>query len=152
MFKPIPLNLPPFPFKLNQEGNKLYIFDELRKKQLLLTPEEWVRQHWIRYLMDQKRFPKALLKVEGGLKLNTLSKRTDLVLFDRNGQRLLIAEFKAPQVKITQKAFDQVARYNMVHQVRYLVVSNGLQHYYAKVDFEQETYAFLPELPTYDLL
>ncbi|WP_028298016.1 type I restriction enzyme HsdR N-terminal domain-containing protein [Olivibacter sitiensis] len=152
MFKPVPLNLPPYPFSLKQDADRLLIFDELRKKHLLLTPEEWVRQHWIQHLISNKNFPKALIQAEGGLRLNSLQKRTDLVLFNRDGNRLLIAEFKAPTVKITQKVFDQIARYNMVHRVKYLLVSNGLEHYYALVDFNLQSYRFLPELPVYEEL
>src|SRR5690606_1411121 len=117
MFKPIPLNLPPHPFQLQVEEDKVYIFDELRKRFLLVTPEEWVRQHWVQHLMNKKGYPKALIQSEGGLTLNSLKKRTDLVVFGRAGQRLLIAEFKAPSIKISQAVFDQIARYNMVHQV-----------------------------------
>lgn len=152
MFKPVPLNLPAFPFQLKQDADRLFIFDELRKKHLLLTPEEWVRQHWIQHLISNKYFPKVLIQAEGGLKLNGLQKRTDLVVFDRSGERLLLAEFKAPSIKISQKAFDQIARYNMVHRVRYLLVSNGLEHYYAIIDFESQSYRFLSELPVYSQL
>src|SRR5690606_15522306 len=115
MFTPIPLNLPPHPFQLQVKEGQVYIFDELRKRHLLVTPEEWVRQHWIQHLMNQKGFPKALIQSEGGLTLNSLNKRTDLVVFDRTGERLLIAEFKAPSIKISQSVFDQIARYNIVH-------------------------------------
>lgn len=149
MFKPIPLNLPPHPFKLQINENQIYIFDELRKRFLLVTPEEWVRQHWIHYLINGKGYPKGLLQSEGGLTLNSLKKRTDLVIFNHQGERLIIAEFKAPSVKLTQSAFDQIARYNIVHQVPYLIVSNGLEHYYCKVNFEKSTYEFLKELPPY---
>jgi hypothetical protein len=152
MFKPIPLNLPPHPFQLQVEDDHVYIFDELRKRFLLVTPEEWVRQHWIQHLMNQKGYPKALIQSEGGLTLHSLKKRTDLVIFNRNGERLLIAEFKAPSIKVSQAVFDQVARYNMVHRVPYLLVSNGLEHYYCKVDFERSTYSFLEELPLYEEL
>src|SRR5690554_3771759 len=143
MFKPIPLNLPPYPFRLQVEEDKVYIFDELRKRFLLVTPEEWVRQHWVQFLMNKKGYPKALIQSEGGLTLNSLKKRTDLVVFDRAGERLLIAEFKAPSIKISQTVFDQIARYNMVHQVPFLLVSNGLEHYYCKVNFEESNYSFL---------
>lgn len=152
MFKPIPLNLPPHPFKLQVEDEQVYIFDELRKRFLLVTPEEWVRQHWVQHLMNGKGYPKALIQSEGGLMLNSLKKRTDLVIFNQTGERLLIAEFKAPSIKISQAVFDQVARYNMVHRVPYLLVSNGLEHYYCKVDFEKSSYSFLEELPFYEEL
>ncbi|WP_118194142.1 type I restriction enzyme HsdR N-terminal domain-containing protein [Albibacterium indicum] len=149
MFKGIPLNLPPYPFRLKQEDGKVFIFDELRKRYLLVTPEEWVRQHWIQYLINQKRYPKTLIQCEGGLKLNELQKRTDLLIFNRTGEKILIAEFKAPSVKITQEAFDQIARYNLIHRVPLLVVSNGLQHYYCHIDFERKSYQYIEDLPDF---
>lgn len=152
MFKPIPLNLPPHPFQLQIKEDQVYIFDELRKKHLLVTPEEWVRQHWIQHLINEKEFPKGLIQSEGGLTLNSLKKRTDLVMFDRNGERLLIAEFKAPSIKISQAVFDQISRYNIIHRVPFLLVSNGLEHYYCQVDFEKSTYVFLEELPKFEEL
>lgn len=149
MLIPTPLNLPNYPFKLVRDKNKLVIFDEIRKKYLVLTPEEWVRQHWIQHLINTKGFPKALIQSEGGLKLNSLQKRTDIVVFNNLGKRVLIAELKAPSVKITQAVFDQVARYNMVHRVPYLLVSNGIQHFYCQINFENDSYIFLEELPHY---
>jgi len=147
MFKGTPLNLPPYPFQLRRRNEKVYIFDELRKKYLLVTPEEWVRQHWIQHLINQKGVSKGLIQSEGGLKLNNLQKRTDLIVFNTAGKRILIAEFKAPDIKITQAVFDQIARYNFVHKIPLLLVSNGLTHYYCKVDFENEMYQFIEELP-----
>lgn len=149
MFKPIPLNLPPHPFKLQEREGQVYIFDDLRKKHLIVTPEEWVRQHWIQHLINDKGFPKGLIQSEGGLTVNTLKKRTDLVVFDRHGERLLIAEFKAPSIRINQAVFDQIARYNLVHKVPYLLVSNGLEHYYCKINIEQSSYTFLVDLPLF---
>src|SRR5690606_15557533 len=140
MFKGIPLNLPPYAFQLREENKKVYIFDDLRKKYLLVTPEEWVRQHWIQYLINHKGYPKTLIQSEGGLRLNDLRKRTDLIVFNSKGERVLIAEFKAPAIKITQQVFDQVARYNFIHKVPLLLVSNGLTHFYCKVDFEKNNY------------
>ncbi len=149
MQEPIPLNLPGHPFKLLRRANGLFVYDELRKKYLKLTPEEWVRQHWIHYLIREKEVPKNLIQSEGGLMLNTLQKRTDLVLFARDGKRLCIGEFKAPHIKISQSVFDQISRYNIVHRVPYLLVSNGLQHYYCKINFEEQSYSFMEELPSY---
>lgn len=152
MFKPIPLNLSPHPFKLKEKNGEIYIFDELRKRNLLVTPEEWVRQHWIQHLIKENKIPKGLIQAEAGLNLNSLQKRTDLVVFNHHGERILIAEFKAPSIKINQAVFDQISRYNIVHRVPYLLVSNGLKHYYCKVDYEKSTYTFLRELPNYDVL
>ncbi len=149
MFRPIPLNLPAYAFRLRESNNKLYIFDQLRKRRLLLTPEEWVRQHWIHYLIAHKGYPKGLIRTEAGFTLNSLKKRHDLLVTDTSGNPVLLAEFKAPQVKITQAVFEQIARYNMVHRVPLLLVSNGLQHYYCSIDFEQQSFTFIKELPAY---
>lgn len=149
MFQPEPLNLPPYPFKLTQKESQLFIFDELRKKNLVLTPEEWVRQHFIQFLIQEKNYPKSLIKLEGGIKLNKLQKRTDILIYSKTGVPEILIECKASSVKIDQKVFDQIARYNLIHQVKYLVVSNGLAHYYCEMDYESQSYRFLPELPNY---
>ncbi|GGH12919.1 type I restriction enzyme HsdR N-terminal domain-containing protein [Sphingobacterium alkalisoli] len=149
MFKPIPLNLPAYPLKLTRNQEKVLVFDVLRKKNLILTPEEWVRQHWIHYLHQHKKYPKALMKIEGGLQLNSLQKRSDLLIYNRKGNMVLLAEFKAPHVKITQNTFHQIANYNSIHKIPLLLVSNGLEHYYCKIDFEKETFEFIEELPNY---
>lgn len=151
-FTPQALNLPPYPFKLHKKDDQHYIFDEIRKKHLVLTPEEWVRQHFIQYLILEKGFPKSLIQIEGGLTLNNLQKRTDLVIYNRNGERIMIVECKAPGIKISQAVFDQAARYNSVHQVKWLVVTNGLKHCYAIIDHEAQSFSFLEELPAYDQL
>ena len=111
-----------------------YIFDEIRRKYLVLTPEEWVRQHVVQYIIKEKGYPKALIKLEGGLKLNSLQKRTDIVVFNTQGEKILLVECKAPTVRITQNTFDQIARYNIIHKVPLLFVSNGLQHYACKIN------------------
>jgi len=149
MFEPVQLNLPSYPFKIKREESSHFIFDEIRKKYLVLTPEEWVRQHLVQYIIREKSYPKALIKLEGGLKLNSLQKRTDVVVFNTHGQKVLMIECKAPSVKITQEVFDQIARYNIVHKVPLLFVSNGIHHYYCKINFEQKNYQFIEELPEY---
>lgn len=146
-----PLNLPPYPFKITELSKQLFIFDELRKKDLVLTPEEWVRQHYVQYLISIKKYPKGLIKLEAGLSLNGLAKRSDIVVFDRNGNKILLIECKAPQVKISQKVFDQVARYNMVHKVPVIGVTNGLVHYQCRIDFTAESYQFIEEIPDYSV-
>ena len=143
------LNLPSYSFRTRQEVDKTYIFDEIRKKFLLLTPEEWVRQNFIRYLVAEKGFPAALLIIERGLKVNRNPFRADLLVCDRMGAPLLVAEFKAPAVKLSQAAFDQIARYNMQFRVPYLIVSNGLNHYCCQIDFIAESYTFLKEIPDF---
>ena len=145
----VPLQLPPYPFKISDQNGQLILFDVIRKKNIIITPEEWVRQHFVQYLINQKHYPKALIKLEGGHKLHGMAKRTDIVVFNSSGDKILLVECKAPSVPIDQKTFDQVARYNMVHKVNLLAVSNGLQHYYCRIDFEKRDYQFIEELPDY---
>lgn len=149
MFDPIPLNLPSYPLRIREESSGTYIFDEIRKKFLLLTPEEWVRQHLVQFLIRDKGYPRSLIKLEGGLKLNSLQKRSDILLFNNLGEKILLVECKAPSVKITQDTFDQIARYNFIHRVQWLLVSNGLQHFCCEIDFEKSSYRFVEELPEY---
>ncbi len=149
MFNPVPLNLPSYPFKLKNDGDKTYIFDPFRKKFLVLTPEEWVRQHLVQYLVNYKNYPAGLIKLEGGLTLNSLQKRTDVIAFDVAGNKVLLAECKAPTIKISQKVFDQIARYNFIHHIEVLLVSNGIEHFCCRVDFEKRSYEFLKEIPFY---
>lgn len=144
-----PLHLPPYPFKITDHGDKLTLFDEIRKKHIIITPEEWVRQHFVQYLINQKGYPKTLIKLEGGLTVHGKPLRSDIVVFNSAGERVLMVECKAPSVKISQKTFDQVARYNMAHKVSLLAVSNGLDHYYCRIDFNEQNYHFLRELPAY---
>jgi hypothetical protein len=145
----LPLQLPPYPFKITDQNGQLILFDIIRKKNIVITPEEWVRQHFVQYLINQKHYPKTLIKLEGGHKLHGMPKRSDIVVYNRSGEKILLVECKAPSVAIDQKTFDQVARYNMVHKVKLVAVSNGLQHYYCRIDFENNNYQFLEELPDY---
>ena len=115
----------------------------------MLTPEEWVRQHLVQYLVLEKNYPRSLIKLEGGLKLNSLKKRTDVVVYNNEGAKILLIECKAPSVKITQKVFDQIARYNIVHKVPLLMVSNGLSHFYCEINFEKNSYQFVEDIPRY---
>lgn len=148
----IPLNLPIYPFKIVTRNNKQYIFDALRKKYVALTPEEWVRQHFTRYLLEEKGYPKGLLANEMQVNLNGTRKRCDTVLFRRNLTAQMIVEYKAPSVEITQTVFDQITRYNMVLKVDYLIVSNGLRHYCCRIDYSDCSYVFLPDIPRYEEL
>ena len=147
MFEPVQLNFPNYPFRIQQDENQTYIFDEIRKKFLVLTPEEWVRQHLVQYLIKEKGYPRSLIKLEGGLKLNALQKRTDIVVFNNSGQKVLMVECKAPSIKLTQLVFDQIARYNIIHQVPLLMVSNGLQHLACIINIQEKTYQFVEDLP-----
>ena len=130
-------------------NGKNVIFDSLRKKYVALTPEEWVRQHFIHFLTDFKGYPKGLLANEVQLNLNGTKKRCDTVLFNSELNARMIVEYKAPQVEITQAVFDQITRYNMVLKVEYLIVSNGLHHYCCRIDYQTMKYTFLPDIPAY---
>lgn len=143
------LNFPVYSFRFKNSENKLSIFDEIRKKFILLTPEEWVRQHVVQFLLQDKKYPKSYINVEKLIKINDLSKRYDGVVFEPNGEIFLLIECKAPEVPISQQTFDQIARYNLVLKAKYLMVTNGLNHYFCQMDFENEKYVFLKELPEY---
>ena len=143
------LNFPAYSFRFKNSENKVSIFDEIRKKFILLTPEEWVRQHVVQFLLQDKKYPKSYINVEKLIKINDLSKRYDGVVFQPNGEIFLLIECKAPEVPISQQTFDQIARYNLVLKAKYLMVTNGLNHYFCQMDFENEKYVFLKELPKY---
>ena len=145
----IDLNLPKYSLKIKNKENKLFIFDVIRKKYVVLTPEEWVRQNYLQYLIHDKKYPASLIAVEKQVKVNNLSKRTDILIFDRQGKPQIIVECKAPSVKIGQDTFDQIARYNLKLDVSLLVITNGLQHYYAQMDKKAMKYVFLKELPSF---
>src|SRR5699024_6448697 len=130
---------------------KIHIFDVIRKKFILLQPEEWVRQHVVRYLMIQKKYPLSLINVEKVLTVNGLKKRYDVIVYNSDGSIQLIVECKAPTVPITQDTFDQIARYNSSLKGNFLMVTNGLQHYYCKMDYKEEKYIFRKEIPSYML-
>lgn len=143
------LNLPNYKFKLKSNENKTLIFDNIRKKYVVLTPEEWVRQHYIYFLIEEKGYPRSLIALEKQLVINNRKKRTDILIFNTSGNPQIIVECKAPSIKITQATFDQIARYNLKLKANYLIVTNGLDHYYCKMDFEKESYIFLTEIPNY---
>ena len=147
-----PLNLPAYPFQLRTEGERTTIFDPLRQRYVRLTPEEWVRQHFVQYLIQGLGYPRALIAVEMGFTYQGMARRADVVVHDRQGHPLLMVECKAPEVEVGQATFDQVARYNMVVQANYLVVTNGLVHYCCVLDRAAHTYRFLDALPRYDAL
>lgn len=146
------LNLPTFAVKVKEKEGKQTVFDPARHKYVALTPEEWVRQHFVHYLISEKGFPKELVANEVAVKLNGTSKRCDTVAYNRFLEPLMIVEYKAPTIDITRAVFDQIARYNMVLRVGYLVVSNGLRHFCCKIEYDTQTYAFLEEIPSYDTL
>ncbi|MEE4259410.1 MAG: type I restriction enzyme HsdR N-terminal domain-containing protein [Bacteroidales bacterium] len=144
------LNLPKYQIKTRQSGSNIEVFDTIRKKYLVLTPEEWVRQQFILYLIHEKNYPPTLISLEKGIKVLGMNKRFDAVVSDKSGRPVVLFEFKSPDVKVTQPAFEQVARYNMQLKVRYLIVSNGLKHYCCEVDYEKKTFAFLENIPDYN--
>lgn len=141
------LNFPKYSFRFKSSENKLAVFDEIRKKFILLTPEEWVRQNVVQFLLREKKYPKSLINVEKVIKINDLVKRYDIVVYNPDGSIFLLVECKAPSIKITQETFDQIARYNLALRAEHLMVTNGLNHYFCKIDFENEKYVFLKKLP-----
>ena len=145
----LPLNLPSYPAKILKRNGKNVIFDPLRQKYVALTPEEWVRQHFVHLLTDFKGYPKGLLANEIQLDLNGTKKRCDTVLFNKDLSARMIVEYKAPNIEITQAVFDQITRYNMVLKVEYLIVSNGMRHYCCKIDYNTMQYTFLPDIPSH---
>ena len=146
------LNFPNYNFRFKNNENKVSIFDEIRKKFIILTPEEWVRQHVVQFLMVEKKYPKSLINVEKVLKINDLRKRYDVVVFNPDGTIHILVECKAPEIKIAQTTFDQIARYNLTLKATYLMVSNGLKHYFCQMDFENEKYHFLQDIPVYNTI
>jgi len=146
------LNLPQYPIKIKEEGGVKYIFDGIRKKYLVLLPEEWVRQNFVQFLIHDKNYSASLIAIEKGLKVNELQKRADIVVYSKQAQPIVLVECKAPSIKINQEVFEQIARYNLVLKVPYLVVTNGMEHYCAKIDFECNSFEFLEEIPNYKKL
>ncbi|WP_165020511.1 MULTISPECIES: type I restriction enzyme HsdR N-terminal domain-containing protein [unclassified Dysgonomonas] len=146
------LNLPPFNINVKKIDGKLSVFDELRRKYVVLTPEEWVRQHFINYLITEKGYPKSLISNEIQINLNQQKKRCDTVIYSREPSPLVIVEYKAPEVVITQDVFDQIVRYNIVLKVQYLIVSNGLSHYCCKMDYVNQSFEYLSDIPSYNEL
>ena len=143
------LNFPSYAFRLKSSENKTLIFDIVRKKYVILTPEEWVRQHVVHFLLKEKNYPISLIAVEKQLKINARVKRTDIVVYNKLGTPEVLIECKAPSVKITQTTFDQIARYNLTANSKYLMVTNGLAHYFCQIDSIRETYIFLEDIPSY---
>tara|TARA_B110000037_G_scaffold72019_1_gene86818 strand:+ start:708 stop:1151 length:444 start_codon:yes stop_codon:yes gene_type:complete len=143
------LNFPKYNFRFKSNENKTLIFDIIRKKFVVLTPEEWVRQHTIHFLISEKKYPASHINVEKQLQLNDTLKRYDIVVFNKNGSIQIIAECKAPSIKTNQQTFDQIARYNLALKSETLMVTNGLEHFFCKMDFENKKYLFLKNLPSY---
>ncbi|WP_104736156.1 type I restriction enzyme HsdR N-terminal domain-containing protein [Hanstruepera ponticola] len=143
------LQFPTYSFRFKNSENKVSIFDSIRKKFVVLQPEEWVRQHCVQFLIKEKKYPASLINVEKELQINDLKKRYDIVVYNTDGSIHLIVECKAPKISIDQDTFDQIARYNLSLNASYLMVTNGLNHYYCQMDLEKECYLFLKDIPSY---
>lgn len=148
----VQLNLPPYNIKVKNEDGRRKIFDILRRKYFIITPEEWVRQHFIHFLIDHKGYPVSLLANEVALSVGDKVIRADSVLYDKNLSPRMIIEYKAPHIKLTQKVFDQISAYNLLLHVDYLIVSNGIETYICKMDYAQQNYVFLETVPDYKSL
>lgn len=146
------LNLPTCQFQIMRSADGDKIFDRLRKKFVALTPEEWVRQNFVNYLVEYKGFPVSLMANEVAITLNNTRRRCDTVVYSKMAEPLVIIEYKASSVEITQQVFDQIVRYNMVLRAQYLIVSNGLNHYCCSIDYDNNSYKFIKDIPNYDAL
>ena len=144
------LNFPTYSFRLKNSENNTHIFDVIRKKFVVLQPEEWVRQHCIQYLLQEKNYPISLINVEKVVLISGLKKRYDIVVFNPDGSITLVVECKAPKVNISQSSFDQIARYNLTLKAPYLMVTNGLNHYFCTMNHDLRNYEFLETLPNYN--
>lgn len=144
------LNLPAYEYRLKNAGGKVWIFDGIRKKFVVLTPEEWVRQHLVQYLIKQLNYPRALIKIESGLKFNKLGKRTDVVVLDRSGNYWMVIECKSPDQQITAATAFQAAIYNSSLRARYVLLSNGLQHFCFETDFSLNKVTAMNAIPFFE--
>ena len=145
------LNFPSYKYKLKNKQNKNYIFDRVRKKWLLCTPEEWVRVHCVHYLIDTKGYPESIIRIEQEIKLFNTKKRFDIVVTDINLKPYILIECKAPLIKINQKTLDQIIRYNMELKCPYLMITNGLNHYFCKMNHKKNKLSFIKTIPEYKI-
>ena len=143
----VALQFPSYSFKTKSKENISYIWDPIRKKNIIITPEEWVRQHAIQFLIQERKYPAQWMAIEKQFTINGQHKRADIVVYNNELHPHIIVECKAPNIKITQETFDQIARYNLSLNAKYLMITNGLQHFYCQMNFEKETYVFLEKLP-----
>jgi hypothetical protein len=148
-FKLPQLNFPEYKFTLIERGNSIEIFDPVRRKYVRLTPEEWVRQHVLQFLIHEKKVPSSLIGVEKRLKIGQMLKRFDVVVFSNEAAPLLLVECKAPELEIRESVFDQAARYNLSLKANYFMITNGLDHYNCRLDYQLKTYVFIQALPEY---
>lgn len=143
------LNIPQFDFRYKKQDDKVFIFDSFRKKYVVLTPEEWVRQNVLEFLVQHKNYPRNWIAVEKEININGLKRRYDALIYNQNQEVNLLIEFKAPKVKIDEKVFEQIAAYNYSLAAPNLLVSNGIEHYFAQIDLKGKTFSFLKEIPNY---
>lgn len=144
------LNFPTYKFKTKREQDINYVFDIIRKKYVVLTPEEWVRQHIVHYLITEKKYPQSLIALERGLTVNGRKKRFDILVFNKNGQPHLLIECKSPEIEVNKAVFEQIAIYNSQFKASYLLLSNGLQHISVSYSADFKEYVFLDEVPGYE--
>lgn len=147
-----PLNLPAVDLRIERRDGLIKVYDDIRDKFVALTPEEFVRQHFTRYLRDSLHYPASLMANEVGIEVNNCRRRCDTVIYNPDGSLLMIVEYKAPGVPVTQAVFDQIVRYNSTLRAKYLVVSNGIRHYCCVIDYGRDTYHFIPKIPDYKAL
>jgi hypothetical protein len=144
------LNLPTYSFKIKSEAGKDYIFDTFRKKFVFLSPEEWVRQNFAMFLINERGYPMGRIVIEKSLRYNKLSKRCDILVYDDTFNPVLMVECKAPGIKIGPSVFDQIAIYNLTFKVQYLIVTNGINHYCARIEFQNSKVNFIDDIPEYE--
>lgn len=148
----IKLNLPDYRLRLRKEEGKTYIYDDLRQRFVTLTPEEWVRQHFVHYLMEHLGYPRELMMNEVTIQVGLTTKRCDTLLYSRQLTPRVLIEYKAPHIRITDRVLQQILRYNYTLRVPYLILSNGMEHFACRIDYEQGYYTFLEHIPPYDEL
>ena len=141
------LSFPNYEFRLKEINQKRFIFDEIRKKYIELTPEEWVRQNCVKFIINEKKFKKNLISIEKKIQLNNTNKRFDILVHDINGGCVLLVECKAPNIKINQESFDQILRYNQIINAKFLMLTNGIIHYYCRINNDKKNIEFLKEIP-----
>lgn len=143
------LNLPKTELKVISKDGKQQVFDILRRRFVVLTPEEWVRQQFVHFLIRHKGYPAECIGNEVSITLGATKKRCDTVVYGSHAEPLMVIEYKSPSVEITQKVFEQICRYNIKMRVEWLIVSNGLQHYCTRIDYENGTYQFVEDIPAF---
>lgn len=146
------LNLPAFQFRFQNKNGRVFIFDSIRKKYIFLTPEEWVRQHFVNFLITEKKYPRGLISLESTFLQHNTNRRSDILVYSSQGLPLLLVECKAPEINLTQNVFDQIAAYNLHYNVPALVVTNGLQHYCCFVKPNKQGWEFVNYIPEYQEL